>query len=179
MRVVEQYKGEVILDIETLIATDLEEYETVYVKNTNLVEWYPFDKGAEFMYDNKHKQVVLVTNGGSNTVNHPELERQVIDRESFENGYIREIDEANRAAINAAKKLYGLEDPEEIFSRTELEDAISHAFLVLNRYENDADIIRFYEKNEYIAERKMNENAKDLELIGKLIQMYLVYRKVF
>lgn len=179
VRVVEEYKGEVILDIETLNANDLEEYETVYVQNTNLIEWYPFDKGAELMYDSEHEKVVLVTNGGSNPINHPKLSRQEFNRKDFETGYIPSINEANRIAIDAGVALYGLEDPEYIFSRADLEDAISHAFLVLNKYENDADLIRFYERNDYVAERSLQENAMDLELIGKLIQMYLVYRKVF
>lgn len=177
MKIAEVYKGTVILDIGVR-GGDEEEFEPIYVNNTNLVEWYPVDKGLEYVY--YKGKVMLEPNAGSNSENHPVsvTESQEVNRDDLEYGTIEEIEVANRRVIDAAMELYGLEDPEEFTSRADVEDAISHAFLVLHKYEHEADMIKFYERNELVEERKLNEIAKDLELVGKLVQFYLLYRKV-
>lgn len=177
MKIAEVYKGTVILDI-SINGGDDEEFEPIYVNNTNLVEWYPVDKGLEYVYRNG--KVTLEPNAGSNTENHPVsiTKSKPVNRDDLEYGTIEEIEVANRRVIDAAVKLYGLEDPEEFTSRSDVEDAISHGFLVLHKYEHEADMVKFYERNELVAERKLNELAEDLELVGKMLQFYLLYRKV-
>lgn len=176
MRIKEVYKGTVILDIGD--PDNEEDVVSLYINNTNLVEWYPVDKGLEYtFYNNK---LVLEPNAGSNSYNHPKSvqARTPVDKEELEYGTIPAIENANREVIDAAMKLYDLEDPEEFVSRADVEDAISHGFSVLHKYEHEADMVKFYERNELLEERKLAELSEDIELIGKLIQFYLLYRKV-
>ena len=67
MRIKEVYKGTVILDIGD--PDNEEDVVSLYINNTNLVEWYPVDKGLEYTF--YKNELVLEPNAGSNSYNHP------------------------------------------------------------------------------------------------------------
>ena len=178
MRSVSAQNGKTLVDLKTDTRGGSDDYERFSIGSTNLIEWYPFDKEAELVYSRETDKITLITREGTVLANKPELEELELTEDQLEYGIVDSIYTENRHSIELAMAKFSLEDPEDFVNSSDVEDAISHALIILETLETEANLVKFYEKSDYVAELDLENLYSQIELVGKLYQMYSVYRKV-
>lgn len=178
MNIKQNYKGTVIIDLGVDSRNAKGDYETLYIDSTNLIEWYPFAKTADWRYNRHTNSVFLRANGGTNEENVPDIDEIELSVEQLEYGFVDCVYNYNRKTVDLAIYKFGLEDPEEFVNIADAENAISHVFLIIDSLEREHDLVQLYEKNDHIAEERMRVIDDNLELAGRLFQMYELYKKV-